>query len=748
MSATDAKEAVRPPDTGEGADLGDGTDLRPDASYDAATIERRWQERWRATDAFALDRAEPSNGSTYVFTACPFTSGIAHIGHVRSYTISDAHARYRRARGESVLFTLGFDAFGLPSELGAIKNREAPRRWVRRCEAKMRRQFDRLGYSFDWSRTFVTCDPSVYKWTQWLFLKLLAHDLVYRATGVVDWCEQCETVVANMQIEEGRCWRCHEPVQLRSMAQWFLRVEAFSEENNRLVNTLEGWNKLARGTQRHVSGEVHGAELNAYGPDGASLGVFTAHPENVNAADMVLISPNHPEAERWAETCAAPSEIAQLGSAAWRQVVDEAQTLPCVDTGLRVRLADTDIWLPLVFSASVDPRCGPSAMLGTSAIDPIDATIAHTLGLSSEARTEEIPRSALRPARRSSIRDFAISRQRSWGTPIPVVVCEDCGRIPLPLSSLPLLLPDMVAGEEDYGLAANPSFYECECPQCGAGARRETDTLDCHFDGMWFWLVPCISAAERDASMFDDEELGRWLPVEQVIWGADGGSMIYDIRILAKALRDIGYIVHAEGEPYKNVLMHEMVRADGRKMSKHLNNAVSPERLVAQYGADAVRLAVLMAAAPARTFSWDTGLLRHTRGFIERLWLFGTMYLHEDLSPAAPGGPEDPLRRRLAGWCATARGRITEDLERLEPHRAVQNAIFLLKRIEDFESKAIARRKALALEDEAALSRAVELLVRLIAPMSPHVAEELWTLTGSQKLLAEMPWPAEVELRG
>ncbi len=672
------------------------------------------------------------------------------MGHVRSYTIGDAYSRFRRARGDAILFSLGFDAFGLPSEVGALNNKEAPWAWVERCANAMRAQFDSLGYSFDWKRSFITCDEQIYQWTQWLFLTLLENGLIYRDVAQVEWCENCQTTLAAAQVLDGDCWRCQQRVTFRTLPQWFLRLTDYIDENDRRLGELTRWNRVAVGSQVRAVGGVRGVELRTISSDGDALTVFTPHRGLVGAATMILVSPQHPHSRRWMDDPSPGATVEDLARMSWRRVEHQVDTALVMDTGQVAKIDGTDIELPILISPTVDVRCGVSAIFGIPSKEPIDAQIASMLDL--PERDEpiiEIPAELMKDAVRHRGRDFSISRRRVWGTPIPLVKCDLCGTQPVPIDSLPVRLPDIGPVQIGGSLADYPDFYRCSCPKCGGDAHRETETLDCHFDGMWFWMVSCVPPRDRKETLFAHSEVSRWLPATNVVWGADGGDMILDIRTLTKALRDLGHITHMQGEPFRGMLMHEMVRIDGHKMSKHIGNTVEPEALVDEFGADAIRLAVLFAAAPASTFSWRRDLPVYLRKVLERIWLIGQMYLSvEPKQERAGDAPPDPRRNRLAVWCKAGHRRITEDYEELALHKVVRNVILLLERIEQFERMAMDRPTGVDVHDELAICDALLLLLRMLAPAAPHIAEELWSRSGQRGMIAELRWPEAISRCG
>jgi leucyl-tRNA synthetase len=746
-------------------------------NYDPAAIEARWQQHWQEQRAFQTAPPEDSRTPAYVFAGCPFTSGDAHMGHIRSYTISDAYARFLRARGNAVLFSLGFDSFGLPAELEAVRRGISPREWVARCAARMRGQFERLGYSCDWERTFDSSLPDHYRWTQWLFLAMRERDLVYQSVSQVSWCDSCQTVLAALQTEDGTCWRCHEPVRFRKLPQWFMRISAYVEDNEQGLEKLPGWSKAAIGSQRAVIGRVDGVELDAITLDGAQLTVFTPHTQHIAQAAFLVISPAHPEIDRWASDPRVARELEGVREAGWRRDDRDLEQVPVVQTGALASVPGVEGMLPILISPLVDARFGPTAALGMPEQDATDAAIAARIAgkgsarsgvsagarawkISSKSGTSAVPR----PAVRYRARDFAISRQRAWGAPIPLIHCDACGTVPVPYEQLPVRLPeDLQISGEGNPLDARADFIDCTCPRCGARARRETDTIDCHVDGMWMWMPICVPAQDRPEHMFNHSEYRRWLPARQIVWGADAGGYMFDQRLIGKVLQDLEELPPVPGrEPFANALMHQMIRLDGRKMSKHLGNVVDPNELVEHVGADTVRLAVLQAASPGRIFNWNEQPVRYCQIFLKKLYGYAQPRLRDWGAGSRPRAEivdgrvtgietkADKLRRRLANWCRVAVEKITIDYERLEMQRVAHNAMLLFTRIQDFEERARAARgnedgEKLPEHDREAIVVALLILLQLLAPLTPHIAEELWSLAGTGALISATPWPTGAE---
>jgi leucyl-tRNA synthetase len=716
-------------------------------------LDERWQATWREQRVFAtLGEEDMAGPSRYVFPSCPFTSGNAHLGHARIYSVADAFVRFRRAQGDRILFTTGFDAFGLPSELEAIRRGITPAAWVEQCCENFRRDFSGLGVSFDWERSFVTCEEQHYQWTQYLFLLLLEHDLIYRQTRHVHWCDSCQTVLAQTQAEGGVCWRCDSPVSFRPLEQWFFRATRYAAENDDNLDTLSGWDQNALGAQRSLLSRVEGVELDAVTPGGAQAAVFAAEPAALAQAAFVAVSPNHPQLGDWVGELGETAELREMRSMGWRSG-DRAGTVEVIDTGLTARVTGIERALPVLVSPIVDARHGATASLGIPAADQTDATIGEKAGIAPPPADSRAVDVATRPARRYAISDFSVGRQRSWGAPIPIVYCPDCGVVPVPKEQLPVVLPkDLRIDGTGRPLAEDEAFVNTACPSCGGLARRETDTLDCHVDAFWTWLSISVPYADRAERMFDHPQTARWLPVTNVIRGTDGAGFVFDQRSFTKMLRDIGLLSHIEdGEPFTNQRMIGLVRFDGKKMSKHLRNTVELKAMLEEVGADTLRVAMLYAAAPKNDFHWTDEPIRFCAEFLAQLWDWAAPRLRrwEELDPTLreriDGGTR--LRRKLVTWCDMAQRNVTRALDAIEMKHAVEGAIALFDKLREFERRALVAHGAdgaLDPLDEAALLIALRQLVRLLAPMAPHLAEELWSLCGEERLLATLPWPEPV----
>jgi leucyl-tRNA synthetase len=651
-------------------------------------------------------------------------------------------------------------------------------------------QLERLGFSFDWERSFMSSHPSSYRWSQWLFLTLLEAGLVYRGTGNVDWCDTCQTTLATIQVEDGLCWRCHNPVRLIERPQWYLRVSAYVPENDRRLAELANWDENSLASQRFVLGRVDGVEVDLPAPDGGSLTVFTPHADALELARFVLVSPKHPAVDAWSTDPQVHERLEELRSGGLERSSRDAEAIPLIDTGHVLPAPVGGEMLPVLISPLVDGRFGATAVFGIPEHDRTDSVIAERLGVGEAAMTPGDPQrtapgpnaagsaarealeghgvSAPRQAVRYRADDFSISRQRSWGTPIPIVYCDGCGAVPVPSEQLPVLLPlDITPTGAGNPLAELPAFVETTCPRCDGPARRETDTLDCHFDALWLWIPVCVPVEARGEALEDIlalADLRHWLPCERVVAGSDSGNFVFDQRIVTKALRDIGHLAFlADGEPFAGCLFHEMVISDGRKMSKHLGNVVDPDELVERFGADTVRLAVLYAARPQKSLNWSDSAVLHCHRFLTQVWEYSHTKIAEvqaerdrageALSSGGNGagavGDEDErstdktehLRAKLVEWCENGVRRTTEDMENLEMHSAVRDVMRLFERIKGFEKRVLERQGQLSRANGEALIEALTLLAQVLGPLAPHLAEELWIALGRDEHSTQTPWP-------
>jgi leucyl-tRNA synthetase len=761
----------------------------PVSRYDPHAIEAKWQARWEAEDAFAVPESGPEADRPvfYCLEMFPYPSGKIHMGHVRNYVIGDVIARYKRMRGFAVLHPMGWDAFGLPAENAAIQRGLAPDAWTYANIADMRGQMTRLGLSYDWSREVTTCDPEYYRWNQWLFLRLLAKGLAYRKASQVNWCRSCHTVLANEQVVDGACWRCDTPVIAKELEQWSLRITAYADELLSALDGLDQWPERVVAMQRNWIGRSTGVEIDFRldarpGDPVDTLTVYTTRPDTLFGATFLSVAPDHPIALHLAQ---GNADLAAFIEESHGHALSE-QTLETMEKrgmplGRTVRHPLTGASLPVYVANFVLMGYGTGAVMAVPAHDqrdfefarkydlPIQVVVqpegealagdrlaeAHTgpgvladsgdfTGLASEAAKDAIA-DALEKAGTGKrkvnfrLRDWGISRQRYWGTPIPVIHCPGCGVVPVPEDQLPVRLPTGVTLPETGSfLAQSPEFYRVKCPACGGEAKRETDTMDTFVDSSWYFArYTCQGLPEGEGRMLDRRKADRWLPVDQYIGGIEHAILhLLYARFFTKLLRDEG--LTAADEPFARLLTQGMVIKDGAKMSKSKGNVVDPEALLARFGADTARLFILFASPPERDLEWSDAGVEGAHRFLKRLWTLGDGLVAD---PSAAGGaPSEPARELIRATHRTI-VKVTEDVERAyQFNTAIAALMELVNAATKFKAERVVDGTA-APSDRDALVEAFGTLLVLLSPFAPHVAEELWERLGRAGTLARMPWP-------
>ena len=759
--------------------------------FDAPAAEARWQAAWAARGTFRADDASPKP-KTYILEMFPYPSGRIHIGHVRNSPMGDVIARVRRAQGYEVLHPMGWDAFGMPAENAAIERGVHPGDWTRANIAAMRGQLQRLGFALDWNRELATCEPDYYGHEQALFLDLLAAGLVYRKQSAVNWDPVDHTVLANEQVIDGRGWRSGAPVERRQLNQWFLKITDFADELLAGLGTLDAWPDKVRLMQENWIGKSQGLRFTFQLADAnGSFDVFTTRPDTLFGASFAAVAPDHPLARRLAELdpalAAFNAECLRTGTAA---AAVETQEKQGYDTGLSViHPLDPTRRLPVFVANFVLMDYGTGAIFGCPAHDQRDLDFARKYQLPTprvvapagdapapigdEAYTGpgvlvnsafldgmSIDDAKLAVIARAEadgwgegttvwrLRDWGVSRQRYWGTPIPVIHCAFCGPVPVPRADLPVVLPDDVTFDQPGNpLDRHPSWADVPCPNCREPARRETDTLDTFVNSSWYFIRFASAPGDRP---FDRVAADAWLPVTQYIGGVEHAILhLLYARFWTRALRRIGKLDIAEpfaGLFTQGMVTHETYRATtgewldpaavervggvpterssglpveiGRveKMSKSKKNVVDPDAIIATYGADAVRWFMLSDSPPERDLAWSEAGIEGAWRFVQRVWR---------LTFAAPGDGEDAeLARTLHRTIAA----VTADIDRLQFNKAVARLYELTSAVE---------RAA----PSATRGEAVRTLLQLVAPMMPHLAEEAWATLGQDGLIADAPWP-------
>jgi len=751
-------------------------------------LERACQERWERARASAAP-VRPQGRKFYCLEMLPYPSGRLHMGHVRNYAIGDAVARFNRMRGFQVLHPMGWDSFGLPAENAAIKHGIHPARWTNENIAAMAAQLRRLGLSYDWEREIAAHRPEYYRWNQWFFLKMLERDLAYRSRRWVNWCSSCRTVLANEQVEAGRCWRCDSLVGRKELEQWFLRITRYAEELDAELDRLPGWPERVRAMQRNWIGKSQGALVRfpiLDGPGQARAGaleVFTTRLDTIFGATFCVVAPGHPILASLPDGSPEKARVRAFEERAARRDVSRAGAEPeekeGVDTGLRAQNPFSRERVPIWVANFVLMEYGTGAIMAVPAHDERDHEFARKYAL--PIRTVVVPpgsgqaAAAPQPAMvedgvlvdsgeasgrtsaearlillrrgeeggfatgtvRYRILDWGISRQRYWGTPIPVLYCDGCGVVPVPEADLPVVLPEdaPLTGEGGSPLAQVASFVNAPCPRCRRPARRETDTMDTFFDSSWYFYRYCDP--RNDKAAFDPAIVGGWLPIDLYVGGITHATMhlIY-CRFFAKVLRDIGLL--ERGEPIRNLLCQGMVLKGGTAMSKSKGNIVDPDDMVRRYGADTTRLFTLFAAPPEKDLEWNEKGVEGCFRFLEKIWRLvmpRASTLAAMALPAPRDGAEEPRLAALRRKVHQTIERVSVDVQkRLHLNTPVAAIMELLNATQEFERSATPK-------DGPYLKEACVTMALLLHPFAPHISEALWSALGGQGSVAEQPWP-------
>jgi leucyl-tRNA synthetase len=760
--------------------------------YDSKKIEEKWSAAWSADSSLYAADKDSAKKKFYVLEMLPYPSGVLHMGHVRNYSIGDALARFMWMQGYNVLHPMGWDSFGLPAENAAIKNNTPPREWTLSNIANMKRQMKRLGFAYDWDREVTTCLPDYYKWNQWFFLKLYEKGFAYRKKSKVNWCPECATVLANEQVASGFCWR-HEstPVEQRELEQWFLRTTKYSDELLAGLDKLEGWPEKVRTMQRNWIGRSEGALVDfkvdgVTGKAGDKITVFTTRIDTIFGATSIQLAPEHPmvsdfiannpelfskvedllNEQRRAKEKGEVGAIEKHGISTGRYALNPfnnelvpiwvgnyilmdygtgaIMSVPAHDErdydfakkyGLDIRVvilprregeppeagkAETPV-LPYVGEDSLLMNSGEFSGMPVQEAQKKMAGIAEQKGFGKSAVTYRL-------------KDWGVSRQRYWGTPIPMLYCEKDGIVPVPEDQLPVLLPPNVDITLQGGspLERVPEFVNATCPKCGGPARRETDTMDTFVDSSWYFYR--YTDAHNDKAPFDRKIVDYWFPIDQYIGGVEHAilHLIYS-RFWTKFMRDIGMC--SNNEPAERLFTQGMVIKGGAKMSKNLGNVVSPDDMVEKYGADSSRLYMLFAAPPDRDLDWQDAGIEGIHRFLSRVYRFVMK------NASAPVGPIPtdlaPEARQLQRKLHQTIKRITDELSGRWHFNTCVSAIMTLVN-ELYGAEAAIAKGTVTPALVADLQRNV---VLLLAPFAPYLAHELWQTLGEKEQLLRHPWP-------
>ncbi|WP_425060680.1 Leucine--tRNA ligase [Sporomusa carbonis] len=750
--------------------------------YTPREIEGKWQKLWAENDAYntTINRQRPEY---YVLEMFPYPSGNLHMGHVRNYSIGDVVARFKVMQGYNVLHPMGWDAFGMPAENAAIKNNIHPAAWTWDNIANMRRQQQELGLSYDWDREVATCHPDYYHWTQWLFLLFYERGLAYKKKAAVNWCNDCNTVLANEQVVDGRCWRCDSVVVKKDLEQWFLKITDYADRLLADLAELKGWPERVKTMQENWIGRSEGAEFTFAVPEAeAKIAVYTTRHDTVFGVSYIVLAPEHALVDKliagkpeeaavraFVERVRNQSEIARTSTETEKEGIF---------TGAYAIHPFTGEQVPIWVANYVLVDYGTGAVMGVPAHDQRDWEFADKYGLAKkivvQPADKELNLSEMTGAydgqgimvnsgefsgldnetgkvkiaqwfedqgigkRRINyrLRDWLISRQRYWGAPIPIIYCPDCGTVPVPKNQLPVMLPENVsfASGSVSPLAKAEEFVNCTCPKCGGKARRETDTMDTFICSSWYYFR--YTSPHSKDEPFDPDKANYWMPVDQYIGGIEHAilHLLYS-RFFTKVLKDAGLV--NVNEPFKNLLTQGMVIKDGAKMSKSKGNVVSPEEIIGKYGADTARLFILFAAPPERDLEWSDQGVEGAYRFLGRLWRIVGHYAPLVKTEASPYDPkqltkeEKELRRILH---ITIK-RVTEDVgQRFNFNTAISAIMELVNAMYALREQGVTPNAALARE-------VVSGLLKMLAPFAPHITEELWSETINEGSVHKQFWP-------
>jgi len=738
--------------------------------------ENKWRKRWKEAGIFRPDE-DSDKPKYYLLEMYPYPSGNLHMGHTRNYSIGDSVARFRRMKGYDVLYPMGWDSFGLPTENAAIDNDISPEEWTKRCIENMKEQMDSLGLSYDWDREVASHWKDYYRWDQWFFLKFLERGLAYKKEAEVNYCSECETVLANEQVEGGRCWRCESLVEKKDLDQWFFKITEYADELLVDLKELKDWPEKVKKMQKDWIGRSEGAEIIFETQEGEEIKVYTTRPDTLFGCTFMVLAPEHDISEELAQD---NEKIREFVKKAKRLKTSEREQKgkEGIFTGRKAVNPVNGEKIPIYIADFVLETYGTGAIMAVPAHDQRDYEFAeeHDLpivpvvkpeedsfedlerayegegvlinsedydGMDSEEAREEIiddlkERGKATREVNYRLKDWLISRQRYWGAPIPVIYCDECGIVPVPEEELPVELPTDI----DIDVAGNPleqeeSFLQTECPGCGGNAERETDTMDTFVDSSWYYLRYC--SPDFEEAPFDQEDLNRWMPVDQYIGGIEHAilHLMYS-RFFVKVLNDMEMCEMKE--PFKRLLTQGMVLLDGEKMSKSKGNIVDPENMIEEYGADTTRYFILSAADPRREFEWRDEGIESKFEYLRKVWQ--TVERFEDPSFSDSIDIENCSLRDKYIISRTQRiaDEIAEDMENFKISDG-------LKKMENYFDELLKyREESEETSEKSKIFRTgLETYVRMLYPFSPHLSEEMWRELGNEELINEVGWPGSEE---
>ncbi|MEC9412007.1 MAG: leucine--tRNA ligase [Pseudomonadota bacterium] len=741
--------------------------------YRPDQVESAAQQYWQENNSFHVVE-DTSKEKFYCLSMFPYPSGQLHMGHVRNYTIGDVIARYQRMQGKNVLQPMGWDAFGLPAENAAIKNKVAPAAWTYQNIDYMRGQLQRLGLGYDWQRELATCTPQYYRWEQWLFTRLFEKGLVYKKTAAVNWCPHDQTVLANEQVIDGCCWRCDTKVERREIPQWFMKITDYADQLLADLDQLDGWPEQVKTMQANWIGRSEGVQIQ-FDMVGSkeTLEVYTTRPDTLMGVSYLAVAAEHPLALRAAnDNPILQTFIDECRKMETSEAAMETAEKKGVDTGLLAIHPVTGEQVPVWAANFVLMGYGTGAVMSVPAHDQRDFEFAQKYQLPIKQVIKPVNQQEIDLTKAAftdkgelinskqfdglkeqeafdaiadflvsqnkgerqvnyRLRDWGVSRQRYWGTPIPIINCDDCGAVAVPEQDLPVVLPeDVIVDGSGSPIKSMPEFYECSCPKCGKPAQRETDTFDTFFESSWYFAR--FACPDNSEAMLD-ERADYWLPVDQYIGGIEHAVLhLLYARFFHKLMRDEGLI--SGDEPFKNLLTQGMVLKDGAKMSKSKGNTVDPQALIDQYGADTSRLFMMFAAPPEMSLEWSDQGVDGANRFLRRLWRAVIEHAKQGVVKAGDLSDLSESLQALRRQAHQTLAKVSDDIGRRHTFNtaiaAVMELMNSLTKLNDDSEKA-----------RAVMQEALELVVLMLSPITPHICHHLWQTLGHNEAIVNVPWP-------
>lgn len=731
--------------------------------YDFREIEKKWQTKWKDNNQYKMDTRDESKPKYYCLEMFPYPSGKIHMGHVRNYSIGDVVARFKKMEGYNVLHPMGWDSFGLPAENAAIKNGIHPHIWTMSNIEEMKEQLNVLGLSYDWDREVTTSTPEYYKWTQKIFLEFYKEGLAYKKNSFVNWCPSCETVLANEQVVQGCCERCDSVVEKKELEQWYFKITDFAEDLLKDLDKLDGWPEKVKLMQRNWIGKSHGATIDFKIKDSdETITVYTTRPDTIYGTTFMVVAPESPLARELVKGTEYEGVLDNFLTKIHSLSSIERESASLEKEGEFIGKVVinplTGKEIPIWVANYVLADYGTGAVMGVPAHDERDNDFAVKYnfdiipvidendkminsqefnGMTKEEAFDGIIEKLESEGKGNKktnyrLRDWLISRQRYWGCPIPVVYCDDCGIVPVDDADLPVLLPTDVefTGRGESPLTTSESFKSCTCPKCGKPARREVDTMDTFVDSSWYFMRYIDNKNEENA--FDSDIVNKWMPVDQYIGGVEHAILhLLYARWFTKAFKKMGWTVH--DEPFQNLLTQGMVLMDGSKMSKSKGNTISPMEIIEKFGADTARLFILFAAPPERDLDWSDAGVEGCFKFINRVYR-----VVDELSYLAGKDVEfgelNKQDQEMRAKTNSTMKKVTEDLSvKFGFNTAIASLMELVNELYKY--------KELDNRNEAVLKEALEAIVVIIAPFTPHLGEELWTMIGKEGSVFDISWP-------